>query len=392
MLLLLVIYLSFISLGLPDGLLGSAWPTMYGELGVPISYAGVISMIIAAGTTFSSLQSGRIARRFHAGLVAAVSTLLTAVALFGFSVSDAFWMLCLLAIPYGLGAGSVDASVNNFVALHYSGSHMNWLHCMWGVGAMTGPYIMGFVLSTGRHWSGGYRAVGSVQLCLALVIFLSIPLWKRAGSSADAAQQTDALSLRQTTALPGAKAAMAVFFAYCALEQTAGLWASSYLALQRGVDSETAAFFGSLFFMGITAGRGLSGFLALKLNDRKMILLGFALTAFGIAALLLPGQLPALAGLVLIGLGCAPIYPSMMHATPHYFGTQNSQSMIGLQAASASAGVCLMPAAFGFIASRIGVALMPLYLLIMLAVMAAAHQRLMHLHGRRNSLDQSHLF
>ena len=392
MLLLLVIYLSFISLGLPDGLLGSAWPTMYGELGVPISYAGVISMIIAAGTTFSSLQSGRIARRFHAGLVAAVSTLLTAVALFGFSVSSAFWMLCLLAIPYGLGAGSVDASVNNFVALHYSGSHMNWLHCMWGVGAMTGPYIMGFVLSAGRHWSGGYRAVGSVQLILALVIFLSIPLWRRAGSSADAAQQTAALSLRQTTALPGAKAAMAVFFAYCALEQTAGLWASSYLALQRGVDSETAAFFGSLFFMGITAGRGLSGFLALKLNDRKMILLGFALTAFGIAALLLPGQLPALAGLVLIGLGCAPIYPSMMHATPHYFGTQNSQSMIGLQAASASAGVCLMPAAFGFIASRIGVALMPLYLLIMLAVMAAAHQRLMHLHGRRNSLDQSHLF
>ena len=386
MLLLLVIYLSFISLGLPDGLLGSAWPTMYGELGVPISYAGVISMIIAAGTTFSSLQSGRIARRFHAGLVAAVSTLLTAVALFGFSVSDAFWMLCLLAIPYGLGAGSVDASVNNFVALHYSGSHMNWLHCMWGVGAMTGPYIMGFVLSTGRHWSGGYRAVDSVQLCLALVIFLSIPLWKRAGSSADAAQQTAALSLRQTTALPGAKAAMAVFFAYCALEQTAGLWASSYLALQRGVDSETAAFFGSLFFMGITAGRGLSGFLALKLNDRKMILLGFALTAFGIAALLLPGQLPALAGLVLIGLGCAPIYPSMMHATPYYFGTQNSQSMIGLQAASASAGVCLMPAAFGFIASRIGVALMPLYLLIMLAVMAAAHQRLMHLHPQKEEL------
>ena len=170
------------------------------------------------------------------------------------------------------------------------------------------------------------------------------------------------------------------------METVVGLWASSYLALQRGVDSETAAFFGSLFFMGITAGRGLSGFLALKLNDRKMILLGFALTAFGIAALLLPGQLPALAGLVLIGLGCAPIYPSMMHATPHYFGTQNSQSMIGLQAASASAGVCLMPAAFGFIASRIGVALMPLYLLIMLAVMAAAHQRLMHLHPRKEEL------
>ncbi len=385
MLLLLVIYLSFISLGLPDGLLGSAWPTMYGELGVPISYAGVLSMIIAAGTTFSSLQSGRIARRFHAGLVAAVSTLLTAVALFGFSASSAFWMLCLLAIPYGLGAGSVDASVNNFVALHYSGAHMNWLHCMWGVGAMTGPYIMGFVLSRGEHWSGGYRAVGCVQLLLALVIFLSIPLWNRAGSSCAGAQQTEALSLRQTTMLPGAKAAMTVFFTYCALEQTAGLWASSYLALQRGVDPETAAFFGSLFFIGITVGRGLSGFLAMKLNDREMILLGFAITAVGIAALLLPGQLPALAGLVLIGLGCAPIYPGMMHATPHYFGAQNSQSMIGLQAASASAGVCLMPAAFGFLANHISVALMPLYLLILLLVMAAAHRRLVHLHaGKEN--------
>lgn len=386
MLLLLVIYLSFISLGLPDGLLGSAWPTMYGELGVPISYAGVISMIIAAGTTFSGLQSDRIARRFHPGLVAAVSTLLTALALFGFSASGAFWLLCLLAIPYGLGAGSVDASVNNFVALHYSGAHMNWLHCMWGVGAMLGPYIMGFVLSLGRHWSGGYRAVGSVQLFLTLVIFLSLPLWKRAENAAEETLHAEPLSLRQTMALPGARSAMLVFFAYCALEQTAGLWASSYLALQRGVDSETAAFFGSLFFIGITLGRALSGFLAMKLSTRQMIRLGFSLTAIGIAAMSLPGKVLALAGLVLIGLGCAPIYPCMMHATPNYFGAQNSQSMIGLQSASASAGVCLMPAVFGLIANHISVALMPVYLLIFLILMATAHRKLAQQPRKESSL------
>lgn len=383
-LLLVVIYLSFISLGLPDGLLGSAWPTMYGELGVPISYAGAVSMIIAAGTTFSSLQSGRLARRFSPGPVAAVSTALTALALFGFSASNAFWMLCLLAIPYGLGAGSVDASINNFVALHYSGSHMNWLHCMWGVGAVLGPYIMGSVLSRGGHWSGGYRAVGTIQLLLAAVILASLPLWKKDGQAHNAvADQGPSLSLRKTAALPGAKDAMLVFFAYCALEQTAGLWASSYLALHRGIDPETSAFFGSLFFLGITVGRGLSGFLALKLNDTQMIRLGFSLTALGITALLLSrGALPALAGFVLIGLGCAPIYPCMMHATPAHFGTAHSQSMIGLQAASASAGVCLMPAAFGLIANHISVSLMPLYLLAMLLPMAAAYRRLTRLHRK----------
>ena len=387
MLLIFVIYLSFISLGLPDGLLGSAWPSMYGELGVPLSYAGMISMIIAAGTTISSLQSDRISRRFSPGTVAAVSTALTALALFGFSCSGAYWMLCLIALPYGLGAGSVDASVNNFVALHYSGSHMNWLHCMWGVGAVLGPYIMGLVLSRGLHWSLGYRTVGTIQLALAAVILCSLPLWKKAGGPAEnEVHHSRPQPLRKTVALPGAKDAMVVFFTYCALEQTAGLWASSYLALHRGVDTETAAFFGSMFFLGITVGRGLSGFLALKLNDGQMIRLGFSLTAVGIAALLLPGgQLPALVGLVLIGLGCAPVYPCMMHAAPAHFGPRNSQAMIGLQAASASAGVCLMPALFGFLANRIGVALLPAYLLLQLAVMAAAYRRLTHLSLRKET-------
>ena len=382
-LLLFIIYLSFISLGLPDGLLGSAWPVMHGQLQVPLSYAGAISMIIAAGTTFSSLQSNRIAHRFNPGFVAAVSTLLTAVALFGFSVSGSFWMLCLVAIPYGLGAGSVDASVNNFVALHYSSSHMSWLHCMWGVGAVLGPYIMGFVLSLGSHWRAGYRTVGTIQLLLAAVIFTSIPLWKKARGSSPEIHHTTPLSLRKTVALPGAKDAMLIFFCYCALEQTAGLWASSYLVLHRGVGTETAAFFGSMFFIGITAGRGLSGFLAMKLNDKQMIRLGFTIIAVGIAALLLPGgQLPALVGLVLIGLGCAPIYPCMMHATPTFFGAAHSQAMVGLQSASASAGVCLMPAIFGLLANHISVALMPLYLIVFLVPMWGAHHRLIRLHSR----------
>ena len=255
---------------------------------------------------------------------------------------------------------------------------------LWGVGAVLGPYIMGFTLRRGGAWSGGYSTVALLQFLLAAVIVLSLPLWKRAGSSGDRLRSPKPQPLRKTMALPGAKDAMLIFFAYCALEQTAGLWASSYLALQRGVAAETAAFFGSMFFLGVTLGRGLSGFLALRLSDREMILLGFSLIGLGCALLLLPtGQLPALGGLVLIGLGCAPIYPCMMHATPRCFGEEHSQAMVGLQSASASAGVCLMPPLFGLIANHISLSLLPLYLVAMLLPMMAAHRRLTRLSTKK---------
>lgn len=382
-LLLAVIYLSFISLGLPDSLLGSAWPSMYGGFGVPVSYAGVISMIIAVGTVVSSLQSDRLTRRWGAGRVTAASVGLTAAAMFGFSASHSFWMLCLWAVPYGLGAGSVDAALNNYVALHFASRHMSWLHCMWGVGASVGPYIMGYALAGPGGWNQGYRLIALLQTALTAVLLLSLPLWKRPAGQLAAESAGPALSLGQIIRIPGAKAVMGTFFCYCAVEQTAGLWASSYLVLQKGVPAGTAARFASLFFIGITAGRALSGFLTLKLNDRQMVRLGEGIIGLGVAALLLPlGEQAALAGLILVGLGCAPIYPCLIHSTPEHFGAENSQAVIGVQMASAYVGICLMPPLFGLIANHITAALFPFYLLVLLVLMALAHEALLKSSGK----------
>ncbi len=382
-LLLAVIYLSFISLGLPDSLLGSAWPSMYGGFGVPVSYAGAVSMIIAVGTVVSSLQSDRLTRRWGAGRVTAASVGITAAAMFGFSASHCFWMLCLWAVPYGLGAGSVDAALNNYVALHYASRHMSWLHCMWGVGASVGPYIMGYALAGPGGWNQGYRLIALLQTALTAVLLLSLPLWKRPAGQLAKESAGPALSLGQILRIPGAKAVMATFFCYCAVEQTAGLWASSYLVLQKGVPAGTAARFASLFFIGITAGRALSGFLTLKLNDRQMVRLGEGVIGLGVAALLLPlGGQAALAGLILVGLGCAPIYPCLIHSTPDHFGSENSQAVIGVQMASAYVGICLMPPLFGLIANHITAALFPFYLLAILVLMALAHEALLKSSGK----------
>ena len=378
-LLLGVIYLAFISLGLPDSLLGSAWPSMYGPLGVPMSFAGVISALISAGTIVSSLMSDRLTKRWGAGRVTAISVGLTAAALAGFSASASFWALCLWAVPYGLGAGSVDAALNNYVALHYASRHMSWLHCMWGLGATAGPYIMGCALTTGMGWQGGYRIISVLQIALTLILIASLPQWKvRSGGAEEGDGSARPLTLGEIVRIPGAKAVMLTFFCYCALEQTAGLWASSYLVLQKGVTPERAASFSGLFFIGITAGRALNGFLTLKLNDRQLIRLGQAIIASGVLALLLPlGQGVSLAGLVLIGLGCAPIYPCVIHSTPSHFGAENSQAIIGVQMASAYLGVCLMPPLFGVLANHISTGLFPFFLLAVLLAMLLTHERLL---------------
>ena len=383
-LLLAVIYLSFVSLGLPDSLLGSAWPSMYGQLGVPVSYAGAIAMIISAGTVVSSLQSDRLTKKLGAGRVTALSVGMTAAALFGFSVSSSFWMLCLWAVPYGLGAGSVDAALNNYVALHYASRHMSWLHCMWGLGASAGPYIMGAALSSGAGWSMGYRCISLIQIALTAVLVVSLPLWRAHGGEQAGEGESPAppLTLPQVFRIPGAKAVMGAFFCYCALEQTAILWASSYLTLCRGVPAETAAGHAGLFFLGITAGRALSGLLTMRFSDAQMVRMGQAVAAAGIAAMLLPlGEPAALAGLALIGLGCAPIYPCTIHATPERFGADRSQAVIGVQMASAYVGTCLMPPLFGLIATHISAALLPVYLLAVLAVMVLAHETLLRRSG-----------
>ena len=372
-LLLPIIYLAFISLGLPDSLLGSAWPSMYPLLGVPVSYAGILSMIISFGTIVSSLNSDRLTRALGAGKVTAISVGMTAAALFGFSVSTQFWMLCLWAVPYGLGAGSVDAALNNYVALHYESRHMSWLHCMWGIGTMVSPMVLGRVLAGGGPWTAGYRYIALFQIALTAVLFLSLPLWqKRTDETAEGGTAPQALSLGQVFRLPGAKEVMLCFFCYCALETTAGLWASSYLTLTRGVAADTAASFASLFYIGITAGRAACGFLTLKLSDTQMIRLGQ-----GVAALLVPGpQLLALAGLVLVGVGCAPIYPSIIHATPDHFGADRSQAVIGIQMASAYVGNLVMPPLFGLLANNITPALFPFYLLVLLVLMVFMHEQL----------------
>lgn len=411
-LLLAVIYLSFISLGLPDSLLGSAWPTMYGEFGVPVSYAGAVSMIIALCTVVSSLQSDRLTRMLGTGRVTAVSVAMTAAALYAFSASRSFWLLCLWAVPYGLGAGSVDASLNNYVALHYKSCHMSWLHCMWGVGASLGPYIMGYALASGQGWNRGYLYVSLLQAGLAVLLAAALPLWRKEGGSAREGKAADAgeeagqgdagqaaksqaaagrtgeaagrvLTLRQVVAVPGARQAMGTFFCYCALEQTAGLWGSSYLALYCGIGPQVAARFAGLFFIGITVGRAVSGFLAIRLNDAQMVRLGLLAGAAGVAAFAWPGGALAPGGLVLLGVGCSPIYPCLMHAAPDYFGADKSQAIIGVQMASAYVGICVMPPLFGILAEHITMALFPVYLLVLLVLMAAVHERLLQKCGSR---------
>ena len=383
-LLLTVIYLAFISLGLPDSLLGSVWPTIYQEFNVPVSYAGAIFMIISAGTIFSSLQSDRLTKLLGTGKVTAFSVLMTAVALWGFSISSSYWMLVLWAIPYGLGAGSVDASLNNYVALNYKSHHMSWLHCMWGVGASIGPYIMSFALLNGQTWNMGYRYISLIQVVLTIIIMLSLPLWKKRPviDDVDGVQESEnkkdkALTLKEIVNIPGAKQVMLMFFCYCALEQTTGLWASSYLVLQHGFDLEIAASYASLFFIGITVGRAVSGLITMKLNDKQMIYLGQVIILIGIILMCLPfGHQVALVGLVTIGLGCAPIYPCIIHSTPTNFGADKSQAVIGVQMASAYVGNLLMPPLFGIIANHISVRLFPVYLLLILIVMVVMHIKL----------------
>ncbi|WP_443869204.1 MFS transporter [Mitsuokella multacida] len=377
-LLLAIIYIAFISLGLPDSLLGAAWPVMHEDLGAPLSYAGIISMIIAFGTVVSSLQSDRLTLWLGTGKVTAISVAMTAAALLGFSASSEFWMLCLWAIPYGLGAGGVDAALNNYVALHYRSWHMSWLHCMWGVGAATGPYIMGMALEMGKGWPAGYHIIAVMQVVLTIILFASLPLWKERKDEvqADSGHKRKPLSLREIFWIPGAREILVAFFCYSAVEQTCGLWASSFLNLSKGISAEQAASFGAMFFIGITVGRAINGFFAMRMHDESMIRMGQVLILLGIVTVMLPaGDAVALAGLILIGLGCAPIYPCIIHSTPTHFGKEKSQAIIGVQMAAAYIGTMLMPPLFGILANHLSISLLPIYLLVLLAIMAFMHER-----------------
>lgn len=378
-LLLAIIYLSFISLGLPDSLLGAAWPSIYPEFQVPVSYAGTLFMVISAGTILSSLASDRLTRRFGTGKVTAFSVLTTAIALFGYSISTKYWMLFFWSIPYGLGAGSVDASLNNYVALHYKSWHMNWLHCMWGVGASIGPYILSYALTSNGQWERGYRYISVLQLILTMILMVSLPLWKKRNTFEQSAETTNVLTLKEILSIRGVKPILVMFFCYCAIEQTVMLWASSYLSLQHNIDPDTAAGYASMFCIGITIGRAVSGFIAMKRNDHQMIRLGYSVIFAGVLCMILPfGSSCTIAGLVITGLGCAPIYPSIIHSTPANFGEENSQAIVGVQMASAYTGNVVMPPLFGLIANHISVTLFPVYIIFILVVMAVMHTRLLY--------------
>lgn len=368
--LLPVIYLAFISLGLPDALLGAAWPSMVQPLGAQLSWAGYVSFIICLGTITSSLASDWLTGRLGTGRVTVCSVALTAAALFGFSTATAFWQLCLWAIPYGLGAGSVDAALNNYVSLHYESRHMSWLHAMWGVGASIGPVIMGRALA-GGSWQNGYRIISVLQILLTAVLLFSLPMWKKPSDTAEGdGFVPQHLPLPRLLVLPGVREVLICFFCYCALESTAGMWAASYCTLARGIDAETAASWASLYYVGIMAGRFAGGFLTAKLNDRQMIRLGQGVMAAGIVLIVLPlGSMPLLFGLVLLGLGSAPIYPSIIHETPVNFGRELSMAMTGVQMAFAYVGSLVMPPLFGLLAQYVAISLYPWYMAVLLVVM-----------------------
>lgn len=389
-LLLAVIYVAFISLGLPDAVLGAAWPTMGTDLNAPVSWEGGISMTISAGTIVSALLSDRMTLRFGAGKVTVVSVALTAFALFGFSIAPNYWMLLLFAIPYGLGAGGVDAALNNYVAIHYESRHMSWLHAMWGLGTLLGPYIMAYALGAGQGWSWGYRYISILQIALTAVLVFSLPLWKtRTAQDTEETTEGDGprkpLGIRGVLAIRGAREILVMFFCYCALESTAMLWASSYMVLGKGIDKTTAAMWGSLFCIGITVGRLASGFLTMRLSDPSMIRLGQALVLTGVIIMLLPlpHHIGTIAGLMVIGLGCAPIYPCVIHSTPTYFGKDKSQAIVGMQMACAYVGSMCMPPLFGLIAQHVSVNLFPFYLAVFLALMVAMHETLRRKCGDR---------
>ncbi len=370
-LLIAIIYLAFISLGLPDSLLGAAWPIMYQEIGASISYMGVIAMTISIGTIISSLLSNKLTHRFGTKWVTTASVFLTAVALFGFSFSKTILALTLFAIPYGLGAGAIDAALNNYVALHYSSKHMSWLHCFWGVGTIISPFVMSYAL-TNYTWQTGYRIISLIQFTIAIVLLLSMPIWKvNNAKTIQSNEKIKNVGIIDAIKIKGVPSLLIGFFGYCAAEGTAMAWSCTYLVEAKNINEPTAAALASCFFIGMTVGRFISGFITDRLGDRKMILVGTFIIAIGIVLTLIPidNHILALIGLITIGLGCAPIYPCIIHSTPNNFGAENSGAIIGIQMASAYLGTTLISPLFGLLGKILGFAIFPIYLSVFFLLM-----------------------
>ncbi len=404
-LLLIIIFLSFISLGLPDSSLGASWPVMYGDLGVSIAAAGVISFTVTLATIVSSLMSGHLLKRFGTGRINLISTSMTALALIGFAWSPSIAWILAFAIPLGLGAGSVDAGLNSFVALHYKAHHMNWLHSFWGVGATLGPIIIAQVLSMTHSWRMGYWTVGGIQASMAVVLLISLPLWKifergrdsqldrsismenvadPAEGVAFAVEQTEGhLAARSPEKVhlfktPGLFLALLTFILYCGAEAGMGLWGSSFLVNARGLSVETAGRWVSFYFGGIMAGRFLSGFLVMKWATRKLMQMGILISLAGALVLMASAwiNLLVLPGFIMIGLGFAPVFPGMIHETPKRFGQKNSQVIIGYQMAASYVGITLFPPAIGLLAANVPLDFLPPLILVIIVLLLLTTQRL----------------
>ena len=381
-LLLAIIYIAFISLGLPDSLLGAAWPAIHSDLHVPVAFMGIVSMVISGGTIVSSMLSDKLTRKLGVRIVTVGSVFLTVIALFGFSFSTRFWMLIVFAIPYGLGAGAIDAALNNYVAVHYTSKHMSWLHCFWGVGTIISPFVMGYAL-TNSVWNNGYRMVAFMQLGIAILLLVTLPIWKV--NRQEEAGNAKSVGLLGALKIRGVPYLLIGFFAYCAAEGTAMYWASTYLVEAKGIAADKAAGFASLFYIGLTAGRFLGGFIMNKLGDRKMILLGAGVLACGVISLLVPTDhaMVSFIGFIIIGLGCAPIYPCIIHSTPDNFGAENSGAIIGIQMASAYVGTTFMPPLFGLLGNTIGFRILPFYLIVFVILMICMTERTFQITAKR---------
>ncbi len=384
---LFVIYMAFIGLGLPDSVLGASWPVLHLALDVPIAHAGILSVMTTGGTIISSFMSGRVTKRFGTGRVTLVSVLMTAIALMGFSYASSFYWLMLLTIPLGLGAGSVDAALNGYVAMHYEAKHMSWLHSFWGVGATLGPMIMSVFLGRASGWRTGYFAISLIQAAIVILLFTTLPLWQRFGQGAvleTIPEESESGREKGIYRIPGVKYAILSFFAYCAVEMTTGLWGASYLVSYQGFTPETAARYTSLFFGGITIGRFITGFITMKFSFRSVIRAGILSIGIGVLMVLSGIYLLLIPGFLLIGLGCAPVFPGMIHETPLRFGKKHAQSIIGIQMAFAYMGSTLMPALFGLLAGRGYLWLFTPYLLLLLGILFFSTERINALMKRKN--------
>ncbi len=363
-LLLIIIYIAFISLGLPDSMLGAAWPLMQREMSLPLEGAGLVSTIVSAGTIVSSLLSSKLIKKLGTGLLTMLSVLMTALALLGYSTTQNYFWLCLMAIPLGLGAGAVDAALNDYVARNFPSRHMSWLHAFWGVGATTGPLLLAYVVSRSGRWQGGYRAVSIIQIVLVVILTLSLPLWRKQdkANGEDVAHSKTNGSIFE---IPGMIPNLTAFFGYCGMELTAGLWFASFLVAERGLTAELASAWAASYYFGIMLGRMINGFLTMKFSSKTLIRTGQVLILVGLILLFIPTATFSLIGLLLVGMGCAPIYPSMLHETPARFGEENSSRLMGIQMASAYLGLTVMPPLVGLIASKTTLAIFPWALLLL---------------------------